>query len=296
MSAASASGTPQAGRSDAAAARQTVAVTGASGFVGQALLGALPADVRRVALVRPGGHAEADCVVAAALESPAAMEAMAEADVLIHLVGGLVPRRGIGYRGTNLLPAQRVAEAVRRGRTRRIVFLSYVGADRGSHNEYLASKALAEDVLRGSGRELVVFRSTHVIGSPAVPGPTASALLCREGRPVRVLGTGGQRVAPIHVGDVVAALLAAVRGGPAGTYELAGPQVLSMDDLVRLVNRSWFTPIRHVPGTLAWVLAEVAPGLSAPLVDVMLRDSLGDPGPARDAFGLTLTRLDTVWR
>jgi nucleoside-diphosphate-sugar epimerase len=277
------------------AAPLTVAVTGAAGYVGHALLDALPAHVRRIALVRPGHHVQADRVVAAALDSAASLDAMAEADVIVHLVGGLAPRKGAGYRQTNLLPAQRVAQAARGGRTRRIVFLSYVGADSSSHNEYLASKADAEDVLRGAGRELVVFRSTHIVGPPASPGTLASALLCREGRPVRVLGSGGQRVAPVFLGDVVAALAAASAGGPPGTYELAGPEVMSMDGLVRLVNRSWFTPIRHIPGTLAWVLAEMVPGLSAPLVDVMLRDSVGDHGPARDAFGLAFTRLDRVW-
>jgi NADH dehydrogenase len=248
-----------------------------------------------VAFVRPEQHTEADWVVAATLESSAAREALGHADVVVHLAGGLLPRRG-GYRETNLVPAERVAEAVRHGRTRRIVFLSSVGAEATSANEYLASKAQAEDVLRGSGRELVVFRATHIVGPPSSPGALASAHLCREGRPVRVLGSGQQKVAPVYLGDVVAALAAAARGGPEGTFELAGPRVMTMDDLVRLVNRSWFTPMSHVPGTLAWILSEVVPGLSGPMVDLLLRGCVGDPGPARDAFGLTYTSLDEVWR
>jgi NADH dehydrogenase len=276
--------------------REAVAVTGAGGQVGQALLRALPADVRRIALVRPETYVPAEWVLAGRLDSPQAADALREADVVVHLAGALRPRGGSSYREANLETTERVAAAVREGRARRILFLSYVGADRGSRNEYLSLKAEAEEVLRGTGREVVVFRCTHIIGSPDAPGPTAEALLSRDQRTVNVLGSGCQRVAPVYAGDVVAALLAALLGGPAGTYELAGPQVLTMDDLVRLVNQSWFPPMRHVPGPLARIVAESVPGLPAPLVDVMTRDSLGDSEPARDAFGLTLTSLRDVWR
>jgi nucleoside-diphosphate-sugar epimerase len=257
----------------------------------------LPPDVHRTALVPADCHVPADCTVGAALDSPLAGEALRRADVIVHLAGGLGPRHGAALREANLGTTVRVAAAAREGRARRVVFLSHVRADSSSGNEYLALKGRAEEILAGTGKELVVFRCTHIIGPPEAPGTVATALLRAGGaHHVTVFGNGMQRVAPVYRGDVVSALVAATRGGPPGTYGLAGPQELELDDLVRLLNRTPLTRLRHLPPPLAIVLSEVSPRLPASLVDLMLRDSVADSSSACAAFGLTLTRLDEVWR
>jgi nucleoside-diphosphate-sugar epimerase len=285
-----------AGGSEAHPARETVAVTGADSSVGRGLLAALPPEFRRTALVPPDGYVPAECIVGAGLDSPYADEALRRADVVVHLAGGLGPRRGAALREANLATATRVAAAVREGRARRLVFLSHVRAESTSNNEYLALKGRAEDILGGTGKELVVFRCTHIIGTPEAPGTVATTLLRGDAHHVTVFGNGMQRVAPIYRGDVVSALVAATRVGPPGTYGLAGPQEFELDELVRLLNRSTLTPLRHVPPPLAIVLGGVSPSLPASLVDLMLRDSVADSTSACGAFGLTLTRLDEVWR
>jgi uncharacterized protein YbjT (DUF2867 family) len=120
-------------------------------------------------------------------------------------------------------------------------------------------------------------------------------MIARPGAKALVLGDGQQMVAPIYRDDVVAALLAAARRGAAGTYELAGPERMSVDHLVRLLSRSARARITHVPAGLARLLGMLLPSLPGPLVDVMLRPSLGDPTAAVAEFGLTLTPLGSVW-
>ena len=214
---------------------------------------------------------------------------------MFHLAGTLRPARGDTYESANLETTRAVADAVRDSRVRRVLFLSYPGADESARNPYLRAKAQAERMLRETGKELVVFRCTHIIGPPEAPGPTARSMVAERGKAVPVLGNGRQTVAPLYLGDVVSALVAAATTGAAGTYELAGPQRMSLDELVRLLNREPQARIRHLPTGLARLLGRFAPSLRGPMVDVLLRDSVADPTRAVTEFGLGLTSLRTVW-
>jgi uncharacterized protein YbjT (DUF2867 family) len=105
-----------------------------------------------------------------------------------------------------------------------------------------------------------------------------------------------QQERPVYRGDVVAAIMAAIEGGASGVYDLTGPEEMTANDLVRLVNRNSRIPIAHTPVWLARTLSLFVPGLSRTFVDVMVRDSTGDPSQAIAEFGLKLTSLHTLWR
>jgi NADH dehydrogenase len=110
-----------------------------------------------------------------------------------------------------------------------------------------------------------------------------------------VIGSGQQLVQPVLVGDVAAALAAAIAGGPAGTYDLAGPEWMTLDELVTVLNPGRDVRIRHLPGPLARAAARVRPSGTPALVDLLLRDSVGETEPAVAAFGLRLTSLREKW-
>jgi len=61
------------------------------------------------------------------------------------------------------------------------------------------------------------------------------------------LGNGKQRVAPVYLGDIVAAIESAIMSGQAGTFDLQGPEEMSFDDLVRLLNGTADVSITHIP-------------------------------------------------
>lgn len=275
----------------------TITITGADGQVGRALLERLRfVRARTVALTRTPLNLPASEVIVGPLHSKAAMTAMAQATYVVHLAGTLYPVGKNSLYQANAETADTVASALTISSPRRIFFLSHLGASEESENEYLRLKARAERLLAETGRELVVFRCSHIIGSPEAPGPMAAALRAKEGKPVRVLGDGSQAVAPVYVGDVVSALIAAIERGSPGTYDLSGPRQMTMDDLVRLVNDDDpSVRITHVPAWLARLLSRFSHALPAAFVDVMLHDSIGDPSRAVSEFGLTLTPLEEVW-
>lgn len=177
-----------------AAMTGTVVVTGADGQVGRAFLQRLSAtQTSTVALTRRPAEVPAHRQVTGALDAPAAIAALQEAEYVVHLAGTLRPLHGNSYQHANVETTQAVASALHQGQAKRILFLSYVGASASSRNPYLRTKAIAERLLAATGKELVVFRCTHILGSPEEPGPTALALLAQPGRGVMVLGTGRQR-------------------------------------------------------------------------------------------------------
>jgi nucleoside-diphosphate-sugar epimerase len=149
---------------------------------------------------------------------------------------------------------------------------------------------------------VTVFRCTHIIGPPSSPGPTAASLLATGNNFVTVLGNGKQRVAPVYLGDVVAAIEAAISSGQAGTFDLQGPEEMSLDDLVRRLNGPAKVSIAHVPAVVARLLPFVGPKLPGPLIDVMLKDCRSehptahfalDADPGESAISLTPpSRLD----
>lgn len=115
-------------------------------------------------------------------------------------------------------------------------------------------------------------------------------------RKARILGDGKQRQRPVYRGDVVAAIVAAIKHGTPGIYELTGSEEMTADDLVRLINRNPEVAISHTPGWLGRFVSLFIPDLSTTVVDVMLRDSTGDPEEAITEFRLQLTSLQTLWK
>lgn len=275
---------------------EIIAITGADGQVGRALLERLRnMGVRTTALTRQPVELPATRTVRDPLDGEAARAALKEADIIVHLAGTLRPSGRNSYETANVETTRAVVQAVREGKARRILYLSYVGADEDSANAYVRTKGGAERVLTESGREVVVFRCTHIIGPPDRPGPTADAMLAKPGKAVGVLGTGRQAVAPIYLGDVVSAIVSATQGGVPGTYDLAGPDTMTMNELVGLLNRNAAVPIRHVPGWMARMLGFLVPSLPRPMVQVLLADSVGDASRTCQTFGLTLMSLKRVW-
>ncbi|MGH9868156.1 MAG: NAD-dependent epimerase/dehydratase family protein [Candidatus Polarisedimenticolia bacterium] len=272
----------------------SLVITGATGQVGRATIDALVRrGVRPTALVRRDGQLEGSDTISDWLASDRALAAIQRASTVVHLAGTLNPPDH-DYERANILPTQRIANAVNPARTRSLVFLSYVGASEESTNRYLATKARAERLLREAGVPVTVFRCTHIIGPPTSPGPTAASLLAAGGKSVTVLGNGKQRLAPVYLGDVVAAIEAAVSSKQAGTFDLQGPEEMSLDDLVRRLNGPKVS-IAHVPAVVARLLRFVGAKLPGPLIDIMLKDCRSERPTAQSVFGLSLTSLDRVW-
>ena len=259
-----------------------IVVTGATGRVGHALTNRLAAVPNKVLTVDRDADLKA---------------AMAQAQVVVHLAGALQPRRPNTSIAANLDSAHATAAALQGSAVQRVVFLSFLTASHTSDNDYLRTEAAAERVLEATGIPTVVFRTGHIFGPPTTPGPMADSLLARHGN-TTVIGPGTQRLQPILLDDVVEAI---VRAGldaaaPAGTFELAGPEAFTVDELARMLNGEAVS-IRHLPAWLARVLAWVVPSMLRPLVDVLLSDAVAsaDVTVVAHRFGFDLHEIGQAW-
>jgi uncharacterized protein YbjT (DUF2867 family) len=259
-----------------------IAITGADGHVGRALqtrLADLPNEVR------PLGRDD----------DP--LDAIRDAEVVVHLAGTLHAVSGNTYEDANVGTVRRTVDAVGRSLVRRLVFLSYVGANPRSPNAYLRTKGEAEEIIRAGPVDAVNIRSTFIYGPPDDPGPSAAAFISDHDRGVTVIGTGRQRWAPVFVGDVVEALtrVAVDLGAPTGTFALAGPDVLTADAFVEALNRGRVKE-RHLAGPIAWAVAYLVPTLTPTMVDVLSADSLSDGRLISDVLGLELDGVGSIYR
>ena len=243
-------------------------------------------------------------VVPRAVTSDADLDALiAGCDAVVNLVGILHGSEGQPY-GPEFAQAhvelpRRLVQACLRNGVRRIVHVSALGVpDAGQDpagSMYLRSKADGERVIRESqGLDWTIMRPSVIFG----PEDRFLNMFAAMQRllPVVPLARASAKLQPVYVGDVAQAIVNAL-DDPATygrTYELAGPDVVSLEELVRLAGR-WSGHPRHVwalPFTLGQMQAtmlEFAPGPT-----LMSRDNFASLGKDNVASGPIAPELRVV--
>lgn len=237
-----------------------ILVTGASGFVGRHVAAALRASghVVRGLVRRPETAAQlarrglepwlGDITDEAALRG--AVEGVA---AVVHTVAIIRERGAQTFSAVNEQGTVRLLDAAARAGVPRFVHLSALGADAASPHPYLRSKGLAEQAVMAADLGWTILRPSIVFG----PGDEffgTLATLARLSPIMPIVGDGQTRFQPIAVEDVVACILT-VLGSHAHLrqrYDLAGPEVLTYEELVTLLLATLGRPrLRlHVPVAL----------------------------------------------
>ncbi len=157
---------------------------------------------------------------------------------VIHLVavirGGPRQFDAINRQGT----ANVVAAARGAGSVRRFVHLSAVGAANVPHQRYLHSKWAGEQEVVNCGIPYVIIRPSLIFG-PGDEFTNAVAALVRSLPITPVIGSGNNRLQPIHVDDVARCVSLSLSGNIRGnrTVDIGGPDQLSYNEIVRVVSR-----------------------------------------------------------
>lgn len=144
-----------------------LALTGATGFVGQAVLDeaerrglAVRALTRRAQAARPGVT-----WVAGDLTSEAAMAELAtDADAIVHVAGLTSSHDPNAFVSANVAGTAALIDAARAARAKRFVFVSSLSAREPTLSAYGASKAEAERLVEASGLDWTIVRPPGVYG------------------------------------------------------------------------------------------------------------------------------------
>jgi nucleoside-diphosphate-sugar epimerase len=239
-----------------------VLVTGATGFLGRHLVPRLAERHEVVALVRDpqASVPAATVVVVADLRLPLPRAALpARVDGVIHLAQAnvLFPQEASGLFAVNTGATLALLDYARLAGARRFVLAS-TGDVYGPHREprrevdalapasfYATTKVCAEALTRAfepylSSCALRLFRPYGRGQAGRLLPRLVQAI--RERRPIDVCGTGGPRLTPTYVGDVVTAFERALAGSFAGCVNVAGDEIVELAELAERLGRLLGTP------------------------------------------------------
>ena len=203
----------------------TIAVTGATGFVGQALLdrvgldrasGEIRALTRREQPARNG----VDWVAGDLANKAALKRLVTGAEAVIHVAGVVNAADAAGFEAGNVIGTLNVIEAAVAAGVPRIVHVSSLSAREPDLSAYGASKARAEKLVMASGLDWTIVRP------PAIYGPRDTEMfelfrLARWG--LLPMPPSEGRASLIHVDDLARLLLALVRGGEDVSHQIFEP-------------------------------------------------------------------------
>jgi NADH dehydrogenase len=186
---------------------------------------------------------------------------LAGMDAIVNLIGILNPSGRATFHAAHVDLAAKVIAAARNAKVRRLLQMSAVGADRErGPSRYLRSKGEAEELIRAAAAHLdfTIFRPSVIFG-PRDSLANRFASLLRISGGVMPLARSQARFAPVYVGDVTDAVVRTLdRPESFGeTYELCGPDILTLEQLVRMTAAVAQLPchILRLPDALGWLQA-----------------------------------------
>jgi uncharacterized protein YbjT (DUF2867 family) len=302
-------------------------LTGATGVVGSSLLRRLVSEGAQVrCLVRDPRRLGAQRVrVQIALgdltDPPSFRNALRGVSTVVHLAASIRDQPSGSIEELNGIATWRMVEAAERSGVERFVFFSALGASTHHRARFFRAKALAEKAVRDSRLRSTVF-APSIVYAPGDPWLTLLERLALL--PVMpVTGRGRALYQPIWAEDVADCVIADLRRtegegrsqspGPVSggdgeiarhgrnasdaRYELAGPDTLTHNDIVRTVLRSLnrTRPLVHVPTPIVSRALRALEAVSGPrafatwdeaeLMEIKMISARG----AADAEGLGVT-------
>jgi len=246
-----------------------VTIFGGSGFVGKQVVRRLARDGYRIRVVtrRPNEHLDLKplgevgqiALVRGDVRSEASVrEAIRGASCVVNLVGILRPGGGQSFQGAHVDAPDLIATTSASLGVETLVQMSAIGADVNSNSSYARSRGEGEAATRKAFPNATILRPSIVFGSE----DGFFNLFARMMRLARgffpSFGGGVTRFQPVYVGDVADSVSAVLGSSRARgrTYELGGPSVFTLQQILELIEQSTGRKFIYVP--VPFFLLEIA--------------------------------------
>jgi NADH dehydrogenase len=174
-------------------------------------------------------------------------QALRGVDTVIHLAATIRDQPPHRIEELNGLASVRLLRAAERSGVKRFVFFSALNASAVQRTRFFRAKWLAEEAVASSPLETTTFAPSIVYDHS---DPWVTLLRRFSFLPaLPVSGEGRARFEPIWAQDAARCVVAALERGDRERYELAGPEVLSYDEMSDLVSRvaGRPRPLVHLP-------------------------------------------------
>jgi len=281
-----------------------VAVLGATGFIGRALVPALAEEHEVIAVSRSGGgQAGARSVAADITDAAAVKRALDGAEVVYYLVHSL---GSSDFSVVDRRAATIVAQEAERAGVSQIVYLGGLGDEEGELSPHLRSRADTEAALSAGGVPVTTLRAAVVVGRGSAGFDTIVALVDRLPAMIapRWVSTPTQ---PIALGDVVR-YLAGVAGNADAIgerFDVGGPEVLTYKQMIERIARlrGRRRPVVEVPLlsprlSSYWLhlVTPVRASVARPLVEGLRNPTVAHDDRIRQFVQFRLTPFDEAAR
>lgn len=251
-----------------------VFLTGASGFIGRHLAQALLADGHRViAGVHRRSRDDGESVAVdftRDFEPAQWRPRLRGVDAVINAVGLLRETRGMTFDAVHVRAPRALFAAAAEAGVRRVIQISALGADDRAESPYHISKRRADDFLSAMPLSSAIVQPSLVYGRGGASARLFDAL---ASLPLLPLPDGGrQRIQPIHVDDLVPAIVALLDRDAwrVGRVALVGPEPITLRDYLAALRRAMGLPGAWsftVPRAVLVAAARVGDRLPGPLLD-----------------------------
>jgi uncharacterized protein YbjT (DUF2867 family) len=271
----------------------TVSLFGGTGFLGRRLVQRLAAEgaTLRIAVRSPDRArsvlraADLDRVTvfrADVHDQASVAAAVAGVDAVVNAVSAYIEKPGVTFESVHEQGAKTLAQEAVAAGVARLVLVSGIGADPESRSPYIRARGRGELAVRQAFPSATIVRPSAMFG----PGDALFGTLADIVRllpVVPLIGGGRTRLQPVYVDDVAEAIvrMLADRGTAGQTYELAGPGVYTLRELIsfalRLIDkRRLLVPMPFAVAEIQARLFEFLPSppLTTSQVDLLRADNL----------------------
>jgi uncharacterized protein YbjT (DUF2867 family) len=271
----------------------TVVVFGGGGFLGRRLVDRLTAEgmTVRVAVRHPDparielrsmGFERVTVVPADVRDQASVAAAIAEADAVVNAASAYIEKGGVTFEAVHVRGAENVARKAAAAGVARLVLVSGIGADPDSSSPYIRARGRGELIVRQAFPGATIVRPGAMFG----PGDALFGTLAALARllpALPLIGGGSTRLQPIFVEDVAEAISSILSdpGTVGRTYELAGPKVYTLRELVNMTlqlmgKRRLLVPIPFAVADVQARLFEFLPNppLTTGQVDLLKTDNV----------------------
>ncbi len=281
-----------------------VTIFGGGGFVGRYVVQALlrggarvriaERDPRHAWFLKPlGGLGQTQFVAADVTLPETVRRAVAGADAVINMVGVLAG----DFERLHVTGARNVAEAAAAAGVGTLVHMSAIGADSAAPSAYGSSKGRGEEAVRAAFPQAAIIRPSIVFGREDQFINRFAAMIGKA--PVVPVLRAPVKFQPVFAADVGDAMALATGERFAGqTFELGGPDVMTMGEIIRWIAKTIgkSPSIVELPDAAGSLLASLP---FAPITKdqwlMLQRDNVVAPdAQGLEALGVEATPLESV--